>query len=186
MLKRDTGRVLVRLRVSTRRQLRSLSGSFVCVALSGCMAIGSSVPPPATPPVTPPRDVSSSAPVAGPVAQPVKVNAQKKVAPERRAPERAVRSKKAVPVDPARLIGMPPSAVRRLLGPPARVENDDLSREWVYASDNCSFRLFFYPNLNAASFRVLKYGGSDGNGGLMDVSDICIRHILMTRAHATH
>ncbi|HJT42754.1 MAG TPA: hypothetical protein VJ750_04550 [Rhizomicrobium sp.] len=150
------------------------------------MTMGSPVPPAVVEPVPPPRDVSSPAPVAGPVAEPVKVDVQKKAVPERRAPERAVRSKKAVPVDPARLIGMPPSAVRRLLGPPARIENDDLSREWVYASNNCSFRLFFYPNLNAASFRVLKYGGSDGNGGLMDVSDICIRHILMTRANATH
>lgn len=186
MLKRDIGWVRVRLRVSVRRQLRSLSGNFACVALSGCMTIGPPVPPAAVEPVPPPRVVSAPTPVPVPPAQPVKFDAQKKAAPERRAPERAARGKKAVPVDPARLIGMRPSAVRRLLGPPARIENDDLSREWVYASNNCSFRLFFYPNLNAASFRVLKYGGSDGNGGLMDVSDICIRHILMARAHATH
>jgi len=75
--------------------------------------------------------------------------------------------------------------VRELLGPPLRVESYDLSREWIYTANGCSFSLFFYPNLNTAAFRVLKYGGSDGNGELMDVSDICIRHILTVRKNAT-
>jgi hypothetical protein len=80
---------------------------------------------------------------------------------------------------------MAPKAVRELLGPPLRVESYDLSREWIYASNGCSFRVFFYPNLNTAAFRVLKYGGNDGNGELMDVSDVCIRHILTARKNAT-
>jgi len=88
-------------------------------------------------------------------------------------------------IDPGRLIGLAPAAVRELLGPPLRVESSDLSREWVYASTGCSFRLFFYPNLNTAAFRVLKYGSNDGNGELIAVSDVCIQHILTARKNAT-
>ena len=88
-------------------------------------------------------------------------------------------------IDPDQLIGLEPGAVRQLLGPPVRVEIDEMSRAWVYASGGCSFRVFFYPNLNTASFRVLKYGGNDGNGDLMGVSDVCIRNILTARKNAT-
>jgi len=92
---------------------------------------------------------------------------------------------KVAAVDPDHLIGLAPGAVKQLLGPPVRVENSDLSRAWVYASGGCSFRLFFYPNLNTAAFQVLKYGSNDGNGDLLDVSDVCIRHILMAKKNAT-
>ncbi|OJT99188.1 MAG: hypothetical protein BGN82_08595 [Alphaproteobacteria bacterium 65-7] len=85
---------------------------------------------------------------------------------------------KAVTLDPDRLIGLGPEAVRALLGPPAQVRDGDLSREWIYTARDCSFRVIFYPNLNAAAFRVLKYGGSNRDGDVLDVSDVCIRHIL--------
>jgi hypothetical protein len=89
------------------------------------------------------------------------------------------------PVDPEHLIGLDPAAVQKLLGRPARVQDDKLSREWVYASRGCNFRVFFYPNLNAAAFRVLKYSGDDDNGGRLATSNACVRRILMARANAT-
>src|SRR5690606_27232677 len=99
-------------------------------------------------------------------------------------PPRAASQEKAAAIDPDRLIGMEPDEVRKLLGTPARTRNDRLPREWIYGTGRCSFRVFFYPNLNAASFRVLKYGSSDGNGALIDTSNVCIRHILMARKNA--
>ncbi len=74
--------------------------------------------------------------------------------------------------------------MQKLLGRPSRVQDDKLSREWVYASPGCNFRVFFYPNLNAAAFRVLKYSGNDDNGGRLTASNACVRRILMARANA--
>jgi hypothetical protein len=108
----------------------------------------------------------------------------KKVSRVKPAP-RASSQEKTVTIDPDRLIGLGPSEVRKLLGAPARTREDRLPREWIYGTGRCSFRVFFYPNLNAASFRVLKYGSNDGNGELIDTSDLCIRHILMARKNAT-
>ena len=171
------------------------------VVLGGCMTLGGTPPPPAvdSPPVADSRPLPlQSEPVS--TAEPAAVNiSMPAVRPVKPAPHEKKRRAqntqqvasahvppaKGSTIDPGRLIGMAPAAVRELLGPPLKVENYDLSREWVYASNGCSFRLFFYPNLNTAAFRVLKYGGNDGNGELMDVSDVCIRHILTARKNAT-
>jgi hypothetical protein len=174
---------------------------FLFLELGGCMTLGENAPPPPVADSTPqPPDAGGAASFvnAAPptistpaVTQPAKL-AQGEKKRERRAQHAsqvasAARASqvRAPSVDPGRLIGMAPKAVRELLGPPVRVESYDLSREWVYASNGCSFRVFFYPNLNTAAFRVLKYGGNDGNGELMDVSDVCIRHILTARKNAT-
>jgi hypothetical protein len=175
--------------------------------LGGCMTLGSQSPPPSaadSPPVAdsrslphPSGNVSSSRPATvDNISTYVGLPPAKTAAPEKKRERRAARASqlasatpvsqaKEAPIDPGRLIGMAPAAVRELLGPPLRIESYDLSREWIYASNGCSFRLFFYPNLNTAAFRVLKYGGNDGNGELMDVSDVCIRHILTARKNAT-
>jgi len=181
--------------------------SLLFLELGGCMTLGGATTPPVaddSPPVADsqplPRQVgtvSSSEPakvdtistyVGLPPAK-MATSEKKRERHPQNAPQVASAphpsQAKGTPIDPERLIGMAPSAVRELLGPPLRVESYDLSREWVYAANGCSFRLFFYPNLNTAAFRVLKYGGSDGNGELMDVSDVCIRHILTARKNAT-
>jgi hypothetical protein len=183
------------------RLMRAGGFCFLFLELGGCMTLGDPAPPPAAadsaslwaPPAPLQRpSVSRPLKVSAPLAdvpeqtmtEPVKLASRaKKPQRERRTAE--LPREKPSPVDPDHLIGLAPGAVRQLLGPPARVEYSDLSREWVYASSGCSFRLFFYPNLNTASFRVLKYGGNHGNGELMDVSDVCIRHILMAKKNAT-
>ncbi len=199
-------------RADAIHQLRRVGGvSLLFLELSGCMTLGSATPPPVaeSPPVSDSR-VADSRPLPQRSgrdgnAEPAMVDnistyvglpPAKVAPPEKKREHRAQNAPqvasvahpvpaKGEPIDPGRLIGMAPSAVRELLGPPLRVESYDLSREWVYASNGCSFRLFFYPNLNTAAFRVLKYGGNDGNGELMDVSDVCIRHILTARKNAT-
>lgn len=157
----------------------ALTVGFAVLSLSGCMALAEKEPPAAEPSSLSVEEVAPLPVVAQaePITKPKKIVRAKPVS-------RPLRDKVA-PIDPDQLIGMEPGAVRKLLGAPMQVRNDQLSREWVYATDRCSFRVFFYPNLNAASFRVLKYGSSGGNGELIDVSDVCIRHILMARKNAT-
>jgi hypothetical protein len=175
--------------------------------LGGCMTLGGATEPPSvanSPPVADfrplplrPASVRSGEPArVDNISTYLGLSPTKAAPPERKRERRAQNAPQVASaahpsqargpaIDPGRLIGMAPAAVRELLGPPLRIESYDLSREWVYASNGCSFRLFFYPNLNNAAFRVLKYGGSDGNGELMDVSDVCIRHILTARKNAT-
>ena len=203
MLVRSAG---LKLCADALPQLRRAGGlGILFVGLGGCMTLGSETQPPPiadSPSVAASRPTPQrSDPVSGPatvanISTYVGLPAAKTASPEKKRERRtphAPQVASATPVsgargstiDPGRLIGMAPAAVRELLGPPLRIESYDLSREWIYASNGCSFRLFFYPNLNTAALRVLKYGGNDGNGELMDVSDVCIRHILTARKNAT-
>jgi hypothetical protein len=187
-------------------RLRIAGGlGLLFLELGGCMTLGGATEPPSSadfPPVADSRPLpnqSGGVGNRGPasvdnISTYVGLPPAKMAVPEKKREHRAPHAPQvasAAPVsggssviDPERLIGMAPGAVRELLGPPLRIESYDLSREWIYASNGCSFRLFFYPNLNTATFRVLKYGGSDGNGELIDVSDVCIRHILTARKNA--
>jgi hypothetical protein len=164
---------------------------LAATALGGCMTFGDSTPPPADttpPPVADNRPVEAPPPSPSitPTPRPKKPVREAKQIPDKSVPElRALRDKLVV-VDPDQLIGLDPNGVQKLLGTPVRVRNDDLSREWVYASPGCSFRVFFYPNLNAASFRVLKYGINGENGELLDASDVCVRRILTAKTNAAN
>jgi len=154
------------------------------LAMSGCMTLGDTEPPAVTP-APPVGDVQTASlePAVPPVSpKPRMRRAWHETPHESPAPPQA----KLAAIDPDRLIGMSPSDVRKLMGMPSQVRDDHLSREWVYASPGCNFRVFFYPNLNAAAFRALKYGGSDGNGAVLAVSDACVRKILTARANATN
>lgn len=213
MLERSAGRKFFACADGTTR-VRRVGGpiagiSLLFLELGGCMTLGSATPPPVadSPSVAnsrplPLRPAAVSNPAPAVVDDISTYAGSAKTAPREKKRERRARNApqvasaahvppqaqtmgKGAPIDPSRLIGMAPGAVRELLGPPLRIESYDLSREWVYASNGCSFRIFFYPNLNTAAFRVLKYGGNDGNGELMDVSDVCIRHILTARKNAT-
>jgi hypothetical protein len=166
---------------------------LLLLGLGGCMTLGDRAPrPAAADSASLPADSESLPTVNAPAvevstpksAPPVKF-AQRVKKPQRERRVADSPHQKMSSIDPDQLIGLTPGAVRQLLGPPVRIENNELSHAWVYASGGCSFRLFFYPNLNTASFRVLKYGGNDSNGDLMGVSDVCIRNILTARKNAT-
>lgn len=167
-----------------RSYSRTASVGIAAAMLSGCMTLGDKPPAPVEPAPAPvaelsPPAVAPTPPPPTPAPRPRRVARETKPAPELRA----LRDK-LVLIDPDKLIGMDTQGVQKLLGAPARVKNDDLSREWVYASPGCSFRVFFYPNLNSASFRVLKYGSSGDSGELLDVSDVCVRRILTAKSNA--
>lgn len=175
---------------------------LLCLALSGCMTLGDQMPPPASPASdTFPADVDGTQPASLMMPEPaVPSHANPRKAAHSAAPDsRAAREKpaekqavekpappekQAAAINPDRLIGLNPEGVEKLMGTPSKVKDDHLSREWVYASPGCNFRVFFYPNLNAASFRALKYGGSDNNGGTLAASNACVRRILTARANA--
>jgi hypothetical protein len=195
MLERSAG---LRYFSSNDALLRRAGGiGLLFLGLGGCMALGEkALPPPVPDSAAPLSDATAPLVQTAPpaiatlaVTQPAKQREKKRERRAQRASQVASAARASqgrdAPIDPGRLIGMAPGAVRELLGPPGRIESYDLSREWIYASNGCSFRVFFYPNLNTAAFRVLKYGGNDDNGELMDVSDVCIRHILTGKKSAT-
>jgi hypothetical protein len=161
-------------------------------ALCGCMTLGDPVPPPAPfpfpaaeiRPAIVPEPVSVTAP-AVPLETRSRPAAPPRTVREMRVQPAARPARPRTPsLDPDQLIGLDPSAVQKLLGAPSRIRDDKLSREWVYALPGCNFRVFFYPNLNAAAFRVLKYSGNDDNGERLAASNACVRRILMARANA--
>lgn len=159
---------------------------LLCLSVSGCMTLGDHTPPPAVPDDQPSIDAQraslmvSEEPAVPPKAKPRKPQREVREPPPESHPAR----EKMAAIDPDQLIGKSPDDVKKLMGTPTKIRDDHLSREWVYASPGCNFRVFFYPNLNAASFRALKYGGSDSNGGLLAVSNTCVRKILTARANA--
>ncbi|HEY0283505.1 MAG TPA: hypothetical protein VGC27_12880 [Rhizomicrobium sp.] len=152
-----------------------VAAALIGMALCGCAAIdkatgwsspdtGQSPAPPQ--PVAAPPPAAPAAPKAKPVGRGT---------PEQRRPA------KLAAINPNSLIGLNPPAVEKLLGPPATVSKDDPSLVWTYAAGDCSFRIFFYPDLKTSSFRALKYGGTDGKDSQIKTSDACIRNILTVK-----
>jgi hypothetical protein len=165
--------------------------ALLFIPVSGCMTLGNDMQPPATlekpaPPPQPQVEASLLPPISEPVSPSLSVvPLHSKPHKPRETHEPAVRAASGKPtVDPAQLIGKSPADVEKLMGTPARIKDDHLSREWVYTAPGCNFRVFFYPNLNAAAFRALKYGISDSNGDSLASSDACVRRILTARANA--
>jgi hypothetical protein len=87
-------------------------------------------------------------------------------------------------VDPNTLIGLDPPTVEKVLGTPSKISKSDISLVWTFSAPNCSFQIFFYPDLKTSAFHALKYGGIDGNGAQLAMSEVCIRGILTAKANA--
>lgn len=160
----------------TPRNFRAFAAAFTMLApLGGCAwfarppAPQTAIRPKAEP--RPPQSVAAIKPRKAP---------PRDAAPEE-SPADAVRT---ASIDPRSLLGEDPDTVQKTLGPPAHRKSGPLSQEWVYAAPGCSFRIFFYPKVNASSFRALKYGGVKDTGETLDVSDACVRKILTVRINA--
>jgi hypothetical protein len=144
--------------------------------MSGCSTanIAAAVaPPPGDPP-------SGTEPKYASVAPQPTSNPARKYAPRRKT------AKTPAGMEPERLLGLSPQEVLYRLGPPAHTQNGQLSREWVYATADCRFRVFFYPEVDLRSFKVLKYSGVTGDGDRIDDSRICVRQILAARSANEH
>lgn len=85
-------------------------------------------------------------------------------------------------VRPENLVGLDTDSVQNLLGEPSQIRNEDLSREWIYARQGCLFSVFFYPDLEGRSYRVLKYAGH--NIGEEGVSDVCVSRVMAEKNYA--
>lgn len=88
--------------------------------------------------------------------------------------------KKVAMLDPAKLVGMSPSAIGGLLGKPADTHKDAMSTEWTYATKSCSLKIFFYPDITTGALRVLKYIVRDAKGAPGDGPG-CVHHLLLAR-----
>lgn len=133
-------------------------------------------PPPAialpveTPPPTP-TQVPKPKPVLHEAARPEK-------------PEKPEKLERLAEVDPNSLIGLDPPTVEKVLGTPNKISKSDISLVWTFSAPNCSFQIFFYPDLKTSAFHALKYGGIDGNGAQLAMSELCIRGILTAKTNA--
>ena len=171
-----------------RRVVRTFVVSLVAIAassvLGGCAILHDvgqwfhhDTPPPpaiATPvetPPPPPTQVPKPKPAVREAARPEK-------------PEKPEKLERLAEVDPNTLIGLDPPTVEKVLGTPSKISKSDISLVWTFSAPNCSFQIFFYPDLKTSAFHALKYGGIDGNGAQLAMSEVCIRGILTAKTNA--
>jgi hypothetical protein len=174
---------------SRARFVKTLAIALVAVAasslLGGCAILHDvgewfrreRTPPPAVaspvevPPPPPPVQLPKPKPVQHEAARPEK-------------PDKPEKPERLAEVDPNTLIGLDPPTVEKVLGAPSKVSKSDISLVWTYSAPNCSFQVFFYPDLKTSAFHALKYGGIDGNGAQLAMSELCIRGILTAKTNA--
>ena len=146
--------------------------------LGGCMNMGHRPPVIAPPPISSAPDAKTTPPQRAVSMKP------RKPAPHETRTAETEPPVKVIAIDPQSLLGLDPDGVQKRLGAPERMENSALSRKWIYSAPGCSFSIFFYPNVNSASFRALKYGSANDGGESIDSSDVCMRKILTARNNA--
>jgi hypothetical protein len=93
-------------------------------------------------------------------------------------PEKSER--KVAMLDPAKLVGMGPSAIGGILGKPTETQEYAMSTEWTYATKVCSLKIFFYPDIATGALRVLKYIVRNAKGEPGDGPG-CVHHLLLAR-----
>lgn len=110
-------------------------------------------------------------------------NAMPRRAPNRQAslqppsgPEIAPRT-----VEPAELVGFNFDSVLEVLRQPDAVEKNALSVVWTYSGSDCTLQLYFYPDIQTAVFRLLKYELKDSNGEKLSGGGACMQPMLASR-----
>jgi hypothetical protein len=170
--------------------LRGLSQTFQTAVLAiaassllgGCAVLHDwfhheKAPPP--PVIAAPIETPPPAPTQVPKPKPVLHEAAR---PEK--PEKVDKPERVAEVDPNSLIGLDPPTVEKVLGTPSKISKSNISLVWTFSAPNCSFQIFFYPDLKTSAFHALKYGGVDGNGAQLAMSELCIRGILTAKTNA--
>jgi hypothetical protein len=167
------------------RSFRAFVGVVAASSLLGGCAIlhdvgqwfhHDSPPPPA---IATPVETAPPPPTQVPKPKPALREAARQEKPEK--PEKLER---LAEVDPNSLIGLDPPTVEKVLGTPSKISKSDISLVWTFSAPNCSFQIFFYPDLKTSAFHALKYGGVDGNGAQLAMSELCIRGILTAKTNA--
>ena len=177
-------------------------------ALSGCSSLleaepaVASVPPPEPPPVVEPPPPAEFPELAGgaqildapamtqdiPVSEPpAAAPPVPAAAPRRPPPTRQASAQPPTPpaasrtVEPAELVGYNFDSVLAVLRQPDAVEKNALSVVWTYAGSDCTLQLFFYPDIQTAVFRLLKYELKRASGERVNDSGACMQPMMALR-----
>ena len=84
-------------------------------------------------------------------------------------------------VEPAELVGYNFDSVLTVLRQPDAVERNALSVVWTYAGSDCTLQLFFYPDIQTAVFRLLKYELKRASGERLNDSGACMQPLMAMR-----
>lgn len=156
-------------------------GSLMAVGLAACAA--DEDPPPAADvpdaPLAAPATLAdaSSSPYPPPKPAPSKIHHA-----EHHSHKSSPPIIKTAAIEPSALIGKGPGGVAQLLGVPSSASQRDVSLIWIYASADCSFEVYFYPDIKTSLWHALQYASVDKNGDALNPSQVCIQHILTERS----
>jgi len=84
-------------------------------------------------------------------------------------------------VEPAELVGYNFDSVLAVFRQPDAVEKNALSVVWTYAGSDCTLQLFFYPDIQTAVFRLLKYELKGNSGEKLNESGACMQPMMAMR-----
>ena len=108
--------------------------------------------------------------------------------PRRPAPPRQVSAQPSNPpaaapktVEPAELVGYNFDSVLAVLRQPDAVERNALSVVWTYSGSDCTLQLYFYPDIQTAVFRLLKYELKGVTGEKLNDGGACMQPMMAMR-----
>ena len=117
---------------------------------------------------------------------------ERTAAPRRPAPNRQASlqppSPPATPprtVEPAELVGFNFDSVLTVLRQPDTVERNALSVVWTYSGSDCTLQLYFYPDIQTAVFRLLKYELKGASGEKLNDGGACMQPMMAMRRDGT-
>ena len=84
-------------------------------------------------------------------------------------------------VEPAELVGFNFDSVLTVLRQPDAVERNALSVVWTYAGSDCTLQLYFYPDIQTAVFRLLKYELKGSTGEKLNDGGACMQPMMAMR-----
>ena len=109
-------------------------------------------------------------------------------APRRPAPPRQASLQPPAPpvalprtVEPAELVGFNFDSVLTVLRQPDTVERNALSVVWTYSGSDCTLQLYFYPDIQTAVFRLLKYELKGSGGEKLNDGSACMQPMMAMR-----
>jgi len=109
-------------------------------------------------------------------------------APRRPAPNRQASLQPPAPpaapprtVEPAELVGFNFDSVLAVLRQPDTVERNALSVVWTYSGSDCTLQLYFYPDIQTAVFRLLKYELKGSSGEKLNDGGACMQPMMAMR-----
>ena len=84
-------------------------------------------------------------------------------------------------VEPAELVGYNFDSVLAVLRQPDAVERNALSVVWTYSGSDCTLQLYFYPDIQTAVFRLLKYELKRTSGERLNDGGACMQPMMAMR-----